>query len=159
MDDLRQLDPNRLDTLLRVGHSASDWRAQDLQAALRHQLAVRIDFDSADWPAFRPGERGFHSATLEDLLTHPAPPLVLLRRIKSLAKECRHIECAALPTATATVLYLAAIVAARLGCGEWITALDEAQLRERIEWALAQPWLLPSIRRLLELGQRRLWNG
>src|SRR5205823_4989142 len=76
-----------------------------------------------------------------DLLSHPRPPLELLELTKEFAKTSDTRASSPLPPEVATVLYYAAIVAARLRHGAGITGLGARDLRDGIAWALRQPWL------------------
>ena len=59
---------------------------------------------------------------------------------------------AALPSEVATVLYVADVVVARVGCGQSISHLSDAAVHDNVRWVLAQPWLDPPTRRLFELA-------
>ena len=91
--------------------------------------------------------------TFRDLLTHPQPPVTLLQVTKQFAKAMVCSPESPVPAEIGRVLYLAAILAALLRCGQRITELDTAALREGIDWALVQPWLDPALRPLFEAGR------
>lgn len=140
-------------------HEESLWNPDDLGDVLEHQLNTALE---ADLAGLRPGLRGrlaeLNAAdgpritTFRDLFVHPRPPLELLELTKQFAKRCRSNRDAPLPEDIATVLYLAAIVAAITCLGARITKLSNEGMRHGLAWALRQTWLDETIRALLERG-------
>ena len=146
------------------------WQPHELGAILHHQLsvplaaelgplvlgaAVRSDGGGAgaldDGGADAGG--GARLATFGDVLHHPRPPVRLLELIKDFAKSSRADPQGALPSDVATVLYVAAVVVARVACGRRISRLTDAAERDNVAWVLARPWLDPPTRALF----RRAW--
>ena len=124
--------PRSLAGLMRVDEAAS-WNVTELGPILEHQLDVPLDLDlgpveaeERGRPDAEDGSAGAEIRTYRQLLLHPRPPLELLTRVKQFAKHCRGRPDAPLPHEIATVLYLAAIAAARLKRHERISVLDDA---------------------------------
>jgi hypothetical protein len=146
--EIRQSNPTRLAHILEFTQSERPWQPDELGAVLRHQLAAPLEFDQASV-----GERFL---TIGDLLNHPSPPVALLQQLKRFAKAHAVDPNHLIPHEIAAVLYYAAICAARLRCGEGITALDVESLELGISQLLACSWLEDSIRSLLTLGLAQL---
>jgi hypothetical protein len=133
------------------------WQPEELGAILVHQCEASLARDLEPFVsdlaarlADAAAEDGPPLRTFGDLLAHPRPPLELLDAVKQFARHCRTHPDGPLPEEIATVLYLAAIVAARVRLGERITSMDDAALRSALDWALGQPWLDPATRTLLD---------
>ena len=165
-DDTRQADPQALARMLQVGASGGErhggerhWEPNELGAILRHQLGcpVRFDLDvlgprlAAQATAVTEA-RGLLLKSFGDLIFHPDPTIELLKLTKEYARACRAHPDSLIPSEVATALYYAAIVAARLRCGARITELDDATVRQGIEWLIRQPWIEPSLRTFFEHG-------
>ena len=139
------------------------WRPEEFGAIFRHQLTapLRTDLGSLD-P--RLGEKlsdlrtpdGRPVMTFGDLLGHPAPPMALLDLVKQFAKQSGRVERGNLPPETATLLYYFVIGVALVRCGQRLTGLDSATLREGFQWARAQPWADEATRELLRRAEDRL---
>jgi hypothetical protein len=131
------------------------WSAADLKAILGHQLEASL---AAELERLETSSAGDDDAptpttlpctgTFADLFEASRPPVELLERVKRYAKRAGSQADGPLPDEVATVLYLAAIVTARLKCAQSISRLDESTLRSGVHWALDQPWLAPAIREL-----------
>jgi hypothetical protein len=89
---------------------------------------------------------GIH--TFADLLSHPGPPLELVRLMKDYAKAARHDG--SLPLEVATLLYYTSLSLARLRCGQSITDLDDVALRSGLEWGARRAWADELVRSILE---------
>jgi hypothetical protein len=61
-----------------------------------------------------------------------------------------------IPREIANLLYYAAIVAARIRCGQCISGLDDEALHQGIESMLGYEWLDESTRNLLIQGRRQI---
>ena len=81
---------------------------------------------------------GAEIRTFRQLLLHPHPPIEVLNLVKQFAKGCRSRPDGPLPHEVATILYLAAIAAARRNCHQRISTLDDAAWQRAVDWALAQ---------------------
>jgi hypothetical protein len=79
--------------------------------------------------------------TFRDLFQHQKPSLGLLREVKDFGKAQRNNPESSLPQEIATLLYHLSIVVALVRCRERITTLSDKQIREGIDWALAEPWV------------------
>jgi hypothetical protein len=150
--------PRSLACLLQVD-GLGGWNTTELGPILEHQLDTPLDLDlgpgaMAGGPGSRPdagSERaGAEIRTFRQLLLDPHPPVELLNLVKQFAKGCRSQPDGPLPHEVATVLYLAAIAAARGKCHQRISTLDDAAWQRAVDWALAQSWLNPGIRELLD---------
>jgi hypothetical protein len=145
----------RLAGLMQVDQEAL-WSETDLGAILQHQLDSPLDLEPRQpGPSdSRHADRMSRTApaaicTLRELFDDAQPPIELLERTKQFAKDCRSRADGPVPDEVATVIYLAAIVAARSKCGRAISQLDDVALRHALDWALSQPWLDAEIRDLL----------
>jgi hypothetical protein len=119
------------------------WDPQDFPAILDHQLRAPLVFDGtrvAPPPEPAGQARDHRIRSFGELLAHPSPPRELLLMMKSFAKDS-DVGGAPLPQEVASVLYFAAIAAGLLRLGERITTLDDAALRQGLEWCCARPWL------------------
>jgi hypothetical protein len=140
--DLQKTNPLDLAKLLALDAGLS-WSDEDLAAILRHELQIRLQVELG------PRVEGVCASELQqtfgELLTSALPSLPLLRASKEFAKANRSDPQAFLPGEVATVLYYAAIVAARLRWRARISQLSLADLLGGIDWTLARPWLAPSL--------------
>ncbi len=160
--DVNETNPGQLAQLLAMApHETSDWRANELAAILRHQLAVPVEFElpgasnaggDSGLPPMPADVRCILTTTFGDLLRHADPPLSMLRRVKDFAKACREDPRGPLPREVAMVLYLASILAALTRHGAAITKLTPDELHKATEWALSQEWLDEALRPLFEEG-------
>lgn len=139
------------------------WGPEDLGGLLRHQLSAPLEFDPGDLSenAARRAQQALShcDATLgsfRDLFQHPNPPLDLLRLTKWFAKSSRSRINSPLPREIATLLYFAAIAAAYTRCQTRITQLDDAALREGLEWGAQQCWVDDETRSLFQEALRAL---
>lgn len=152
--DTETAGPRSLAGLLQIGELGS-WTAAELGPILEHQLDTPLDMDlgapaAADGiDSDRAGESPPQRCTFRQLLLAPHPPLPLLQRVKQFAKVCRSQPDGPLPHEVATVLYLAAIAAARRHGDRRISTLDDDAWRHAVDWALAQSWLNADLRALL----------
>jgi hypothetical protein len=146
------------------------WSADDLAVILRHQLAVPLEFELADWaghpwegagdepppPPRRVEDRTILRTTFQELLHHPRPPLEMLRRVKAFAKFAQAQPSTGVPVEVATVLYFAAIVVAMMRCGTSLTTLPPDRVSAGVAWALDQAWLDGPTRELFADANRWL---
>ncbi len=159
-DDLSGV--RRLAELLDVSKEAPAWAAADLAEIFDHQLRAPLGFDLERWSQPDPDTTallrhltqspGQPLETFGDLFRHPQPPVELLRLTKDFAKTSDSRDDAALPSEIATVLYFAAIVAARVRRGTLISQLSDDAVRQGAEWAARQPWIDGATRALFEEG-------
>ena len=139
------------------------WEPEELGAILEHQLAAPLELDLVGLdPGLAEKLRLARQAdprieSFKDLLLrHANPPVECLELIKEFAKVSRGRPDGPLPDEIATVLYFLSIVAGIIKCRRRITRLDDEALRHGLEWALDQPWLDESTRRLFQEGYRTL---
>jgi hypothetical protein len=159
MDHLQLAPPKSLARLLEPeDEHRGRWGARDLADVLRHQMQAPLLFGAggggsdveADDAA---GEFLGPLRNFGDLFSHPRPPLSVLRLTKEFGKADDWGDGGVMPTEVGTVLYYAAIVVALLRHGERISRLTDAQLLQGINWALRQPWLDESTRKLFAEGR------
>lgn len=139
----------REDELLDLGLAAAEaWRPEELAAAWEYHLTapLRVELEglkAEQAVALRElgDSAGTGWGTLRELLTHPAPPQGVIVMVKDFAKGCLRGRDAPLPAEVAGVLYHLAIAVALTRLGRRITAMADPDLRQGLEWALAQPWL------------------
>jgi hypothetical protein len=133
--------PTMLAKLLAVGAGAegvSDF--DELALLLRQQLSLPVS--SLAHPGGAPREESFRAvSSVGDALSDDRPQLGALQRIKEHAKSLRVAIPPAVPPEVASVLYYAAILAARVSLGMRVSTLDDATLRQGARWCLAQRWL------------------
>lgn len=153
--DTETAGPRSLAGLLQIGELGS-WTAAELGPILEHQLDTPLDVDLGAAVVAEGASPGSASEpqpqrrTFRQLLLDPHPPLPLLQLVKQFAKVCRSQPDGSLPHEVATVLYLAAIAAARRHGDQRISTLDDDAWRSAVAWALAQSWLNADVRALLQ---------
>jgi len=158
--DLTKTDPRLLADVMGLATKEGDlWAPADLGAILRHQLAAPLADELGPLDERVGDKLDAHRAagggaldTFGDLLRHPRPPVEMLKLTKRFARRSKGHPAAPLPGRVATILYVASIVAARTRRSARISRMDDQALRVGILWALEQPWLDESIRRLLTDG-------
>ncbi len=131
---------------------SADWRMQDVQAMLRHQLAAPLAFDlgNAAVAEDQAGERNralgeakkLGIISFQDLFTHRTPPVVLLKLVKDLFKGRSGASSQRRPEhQVAYVLYLLTILSARVRCGQSITRLTDTEVSRSVQWATSLEWV------------------
>lgn len=140
--DLNKTNPLNLAKLLALD-GALPWSDDDLGAILRHQLQLPLEAELGS--SLQGASADELRQTFGDLLTSSVPCLSLLRAAKEFAKANRSDPNACLPGDVATVLYYAAILAARLRWRARISDLAPHDLLGGIEWTLSRHWLAPSL--------------
>lgn len=156
--DLTTAEARDLARLMSLDSLPSDWSDEDLAAVLRHQLAAPLQDELREVQADAAVPQDADDLrTVADLLHHPQPPIHLLRLAKQRMKDRGARADELFPRQVAAAVYLACICAAMLRCDDPISGADAAALRRRVQWALAQSWIVePQLRTLLEEGGRRL---
>jgi len=132
------------------------WETDDVAAIYRHQLSSSVEFDLAGLGHGTAGKTDASALSKEarirsfgDLLTHPSPPIDLLRQAKRFAKIHRSRADSHLPAEVAAVLYFAILSAALVRLNERITTLDDDAFRSGLEWCNSQAWVEEPVRALL----------
>ena len=156
MSKLNPPDPSRLARLFSLNDDdATSWQPHELADIWRHQLAAPLTLDLAETEADSANtiERLSNLSpaplrTFGDLLTHPWPPLKILRLVKEFAKVRRSSKDSAYPAEIATALYYAVIALAMCRHGTQITQLGADDLRQGFEWAMELTWLDEPTRQL-----------
>lgn len=143
--------------------SSGQWEDSEYADILRHQLAapILVDlslFDSSERRELEQlaGKTSGELLSFGQLLESPTPIVDLLVLTKDFAKLSDRPHARLLPPAVANVLYYAAIAAARARLSVNITSLDDPQIAKGVRWALALPWLVPSLRQLFMEAEHTL---
>lgn len=154
--EIFQADPQRLAVLIN-GQVRGNWSHDDLRAMLQHQLATPLLLNINSSPSWSEQDRQL-LATIRfgELLTLPTPSLELLRSTKNFAKGSDSREECPLPPELGTLLYYAAIVAAKVRLGQWITELAVDQVLAGVRWAISLVWVTPELMELFEAGEKLL---
>ncbi|MEM9419603.1 MAG: hypothetical protein AAGA25_11225 [Planctomycetota bacterium] len=137
-------DPTALVELFNLGQAQTPfpWNTNDLASILRHQLHQPLG------PSPSKLDDGYATKPHLDLFTQSNPPLDRLSQIKDQAKKGSN-EDGELPRDVATVMYYAALAAARLHHPQAnITRLDDQAFRVGLDWALKLNWLDPALKPL-----------
>jgi hypothetical protein len=152
-----------LSAMLGVGHAhRHHWSPAELRAMLRHQLDAPLQLSlgalsaevahllNATKPPLDP------LMTLGQLLRLPAPPLGLLKLVKSFAKGCRNDPDNPLPTGLVMMLYYVSVTKALVTHQRRISSVGTPALLQGLGWLAAQEWVDADARRLLEEGMTAL---
>ena len=122
------------------------WDARDTGAVFRHQMRSPVQMDlsamvpkSAADAKMLAAAHGLLMSSYDDLVRHPAPPLVLLNLTKEFAKtNTRPQGC--LPEPAARFLYYLVIAVALVRHDTRMSELNDDQLRKAWGWCLTQEW-------------------
>lgn len=139
----------KLASLLASGEEhAKLWRADELAAIFRHQMAAPVLVDlgtfdprTATRIRIQSEAQGLLLKSFADLFHHPAPPLELLELIKDFAKANLDHPESGLPDEIATTLYYTSIATALVRLDRRISQLPDADLQRGLRWAMDQAWL------------------
>jgi hypothetical protein len=144
--DLTKTSPSQLANLMGLDETQPLWTEQDHAAILRHLMDSPIPGDS----------NRSKTETFGHLLSSRHPNVDHLRHIKDFAKSCRSDPDSSLPHDIATIVYYAAISAARLRCDHAISQLSLVELRDGINWALNRDWLPEPLKQLFQATEKKL---
>ena len=156
-NDLNDANHGALSQLLACDEQpGATWSKSDLHAILRHQLEADVEFDlthfggvaRATLTSVATHQDSAEHQTFGQLLAAPDPPLEMLELVRRFAKRSRVQRSGDLPDEVATVLYYAAIAAARLRHGTSLSKLDDETLWDGLAWGLEQDWLTAPLRDL-----------
>lgn len=133
------------------------WSDDEIGAVLMHQwrAPLRVSLEGIS-PQQREALRQLADAdellvhSFGDLLSHRSPPLELLRIMKDFAKAIGLHPASPLPPDAARVMYLGAIAAARVRCGQRISSISDGELIEGLRWTLSRPWVSLQIANVFE---------
>jgi len=152
-------DRRQLSALLGVSADGGErlWNDDELGAILQHQLAASIQSDLTRLDRKPTGNvqsvavsPGLPVKSFGDLLSHPNPPIELLKAAKDFAKFCRLSPHGAIPREIAAVLYFASLAAALVRCRCRITSLSDKTSAEGFRWVQTRPWVDAATRALTE---------
>jgi len=146
--DLSKTSPSQLALLMGLDDAQTLWSENDNAAMMRHLLESPLPGSCSELSAA--------AQTFGSLLAAHHPNVEHLRHVKEFAKSRRMNPQGDLPEDIATVLYYAAIAAARLRCSHSISQLTVAELREGIDWALARNWLPDPLKHLFQATAGKL---
>jgi hypothetical protein len=145
--DLTKTSPSQLALLMGLDETQSLWSEDDNAAIIHHLLDSPIPSNSNSSAA---------AQTFGHLLAARHPDVDQLRHMKEFAKSCRTHPQRELPQDIATVLYYAAIAAARLRCDHAISQLSVVELKDGINWALTRNWLPDLLKHLFQAAAQKL---
>jgi hypothetical protein len=150
-----------LSDLIGMNANRPQWSAADLSSMLRHQLAAPLQ---ADLPILGPDVLPILQRIavaspgawqiFGDVLSGDHPPIDLLKMIKDYARQTGKDQT--LPIEIATAMYYASILAARTRCGEKITSLSDAALRDGAKWMIDAEWIDSALRQQISRDLQRL---
>ena len=139
------------------------WRDEDLAPILRHQLSTPLDFDLRRLAYGNPAATALLDqpitggpANFASLFADAKAPLELLKLAKSFAKTADASSNPLLPPPIATVIYYAAIIAARLRHNVQISNLPREKLIGGVKWSMKQAWLVEPLCGLFAEGLAHL---
>jgi hypothetical protein len=135
-------------SLLGTPPDVPTWRADDVPELLRHQLDTPLATDLLAAPSGGDSKSDpFAGVTFGEVLADAQAPLDWLRRVKDFAKASDQPPSPALPPPVATVLYYAALIAADLRHGVWLTSLTRSQVSSCESLSLHRSaWVICEIR-------------
>jgi hypothetical protein len=159
--DIFRGEPARLAQLLsELSDQYADWTDEEMASILQHQLRAPLETEllrrSLRALSNPQAHHGSLAITFADLLHDQRPPLELLVVVKDFAMDNLRLRDKGLPRNIARVLYCASVLVARLCLGVRISGLSDAKLKARLDWAIQQPWLDPSMRDLFCRGRATL---
>jgi hypothetical protein len=133
------------------------WRDSEVGALLRHQLDSSIEPELSEHMSvalrqLRDSDEcmSWMARTFRQVLQdRGAAPMALLSAIKEYGKLLSQPERFGLPAQVGQTIYLLAIAAGLVRCGQRITASSDAELRAGFAWAAEQNWLDDELRSLL----------
>jgi hypothetical protein len=94
--------------------------------------------------------------TFNDLLTHPSPPIPLLRMAKEFAKRADKTTVDPLPSEIALSLYFLVLAAALLRHQSSISTLTPCELHQGFAWTHDRPWLDQANKHLIATAAENL---
>ena len=140
-----------------------DCAPQELGVVFRHHMQAPFEFGLAATSPAEATELPDAAATtrtlvrnLRELLTHPQPPVELLKLTKDVAKRDRHRPRSPVPAEVSTALYYASIAAALVRRDTRISRLGDEDLAEGFAWVAGQAWIEADIAALCRDGTRWL---
>ncbi len=141
--------PEALARVLALDEQASPiWDPGELQAIWQHQLGASIETDLSGVVSSLAGEfeksaelKPLRGMTFAQLLSHPQPPVILLKLTKEFAKQTLRDSEEAQLKEIASALYYASYAAGISRCGQRIGSLDESEMKLGFKWAAERPWL------------------
>lgn len=140
-------DPTMLARLLMAGiDPAETWLPGDYPGVLRAMLQSSMRALGIRTTRSEPGN-------LRLLFAMHEPPPEIVRGIKDHAKTLMATADPSLPRPVAGVIYYACASLARRKRLEGVTAIDDAALRQGLQWCAGQQWLTSELRKQLGLDQ------
>jgi hypothetical protein len=143
------------------------WTERDLPAMLHHQLAAPLAFDLGSFQLSETDNKTrtgtLHATatarigTFGELFLNPRPPLSALELAKEFFKARAGMASQrAAEQQLAYLLYLLAVLVARLRFQTSITRLTDTDLLEGIKWASGQTWLDTTTKELFTEARKYL---
>gem|GEM_PF-273497 len=135
----------------------AEWESFDLKSRLTRLLATPLlhSLPGIDPRALVRNSRWFGLArpdtiTLRDVFFDPRPPIELLCEIKNEARRLTRMRNPQLPRNLASLLYFAAIAAAQIRRGLWISTLDPEMIQQGANTLVDEPWVVEPVRGVLQ---------
>jgi hypothetical protein len=156
----------QLSQILDLGGRADEWKEQDLPAMLQHQFLAPLDFDlrsqelaggeARSREKTLTGAASIRIETFKDLLTHPAPPLELLKLAKEFFKwRTQACNKDSPEWRIAYLFYLLTLLAAGKHASR-LSSLSPKALLKGAKWALEQSWIDAQTRQFILAACERL---
>jgi hypothetical protein len=156
----------QLSQILDLGGRADEWKEEDLPSMLQHQFSAPLDCDlrsqevAADEARTREktltGAASIRTETFRDLLTHPAPPLELLKLAKEFFKwRTQACKKDSPEWRVAYLFYLLTLLAAGKHASR-LSSLSPKALLTGAKWALEQSWIDPQTRQFIVAACERM---
>jgi hypothetical protein len=155
---IEHVDPVTLSELFSVGEEDRPklWTADQLREVLAHQLRAALVYDLESVGPLRDAaaleQQGVR--TFGDLLSHPSPPVDLLRLAKDYFKSSLVSDDGPLPPDVARLLYYGVIGVAGLRHGASISSLKKQELSRGLKWAAGRDWADEPLRGILDEALR-----
>lgn len=149
IDGIYDSNPNNLAELLQIEKSSKgEWGDQEIEQIMKHQIDAPLpDELGRVYPEQTDSIREMAEScdpaieTIGQLLTHPAPPIDLLEKLKEASKAARRDKTSAMPVEVPTAIYFASIGAALVKRDELISNLDAPELQKGLAWTGNQDWV------------------
>lgn len=162
--NINKTDPKDLARIMSVS-SADErlWRPEEMGALLQHQLVSPLESElrSVHTNLLKEFQRKTQGAdkpprNCRELFLAKQPDPDVLRITKDFAKLCRQSDTNPVPEQIPTVIYFTSIAMAEVKCSARITSLPNSRIRSGLQWTIAQEWISPELRDLLQEALEQL---
>ncbi|MEI8043055.1 MAG: hypothetical protein WCL11_16710 [Verrucomicrobiota bacterium] len=156
----------QISQILDMGGQANEWKEQDLRAMLQHQFTAPLDCDlrsqelaggeARSREKTLTGAANIRIETFKDLLTHPVPPLELLKLAKEFFKwRIQACKKDSPEWRIAYLFYMLTLLAAGKHASD-LSSLSPKALLKGAKWALEQSWIDTQTRQFILAACERL---